>query len=65
MNAELAQTVLNRIANLSQAGAAAPVEQLQTIYELIEEQRCFCGGGWKRGGKRQGSELCETCWQAD
>lgn len=65
MNPRLAQTVLNEVAKLAQAGAAQPVKQLEYIFHTIDRQRCFCGRGWQRGGRRQGSALCEQCWNGD
>lgn len=65
MNARLAQTVLNELAKVSAAGAAAPVKQLEYCLHLIERQRCWCGRGWMRGGRRQGSALCEVCWNGE
>ena len=34
------------------------------INDLIEAQKCFCGG-FARGGNRRGGALCERCYEGE
>ena len=64
MNAKIAQQILERVERiLTDPAVRNPKKRLNKIQHLLDEHRCFCGGGWMRGGDRQGASLCERCYR--
>lgn len=44
----------------------APKGRATLIRALLDDQSCYrCRADWKRGGNRQGSELCQRCYDGD
>jgi hypothetical protein len=64
MTQQQAEKLLRKIQDLAEQGddGEDAVAALNEIRERIEEHRCFCGRDWVRGGRRQGSSLCEECF---
>ena len=61
MDAKKTKRILRRIINATSTGLTAEV-RLDNVRHVIADELCFCGRDWKRGGRRQGSALCQQCF---
>lgn len=66
MNLKSVNHALALLHNCSAWSERDALARLNRCREIIMRNLCFaCRGGWKRGGKRQGSELCEKCYSGE
>jgi hypothetical protein len=67
MNPNDALSLMNEIKNIANrppANRAALEIALNDIAYAISKKKCFsCRIGWRRGGRRQGSALCQKCFE--